>query len=127
MSSTNQDETSLLARFIAKHGGYRSQYTLQRPDQHGNQRFFAAQADESVDAVVAFDAFQQLQGEPERIDTYVAEVARVLKPGGALVFFERGGRTSLAPCHHKATLPCVCVRHLQWPRCDVEKPVCCEQ
>ena len=48
------------------------------------------QDDDSIDAVVAFNPFQQLRSEQERIDTYMAEVARVLKPGGALVFFERG-------------------------------------
>ena len=40
--------------------------------------------------MVAFDAFHLLSCEPERIDMYVAEVARVLKPGGVFVFFERG-------------------------------------
>ncbi len=50
----------------------------------------AAQADASVDAVVAFDAFHQLSSETDRIDTFVADVARVLKPGGVFVFFERG-------------------------------------
>ena len=50
----------------------------------------AAQADASIDAVVAFDAFHQLKSEPERIDTFMADVARVLKPGGVFVFFERG-------------------------------------
>lgn len=48
------------------------------------------QRDSSVDAVVAFDAISALGGDEAATDRYVSEVVRVLKPGGAFVFLERG-------------------------------------
>ena len=51
------------------------------------------QRDSSIDAVVAFDAISALGSEEADIDSYVNEVVRVLKPGGAFVFLERGANT----------------------------------
>ena len=48
------------------------------------------QKDDSIDAVVAFDAIAALGSDPAALDRYTAEVARVLKHGCAFVFFERG-------------------------------------
>ena len=48
------------------------------------------QKDSSVDAVVAFDAISALESDEVAIDRFVSEVVRVLKPGGAFVFLERG-------------------------------------
>lgn len=50
------------------------------------------QKDSSIDAVVAFDAISALGSEEADIDSYVNEVVRVLKPGGAFVFLERGAK-----------------------------------
>lgn len=43
-----------------------------------------------MDAVVSFGAIEALGGDGAAVERFAAEVARVLKPGAAFVFFERG-------------------------------------